>query len=89
MQLVPTCLQGRMIFIPHYRLKTLATGVADSDLRRDEVTAVGDEAIGQKLPERVAFGRAKDIIAQGAPAAVRSPRWIVEEGGEIGGTALE
>lgn len=52
-----------MIFVPHSSLEPLTAGVADSDVGKDEIVTVGDEAVGKEPPKWVAFGRAEDIVA--------------------------
>ena len=66
-----------MVCIPHGRFEPLPAGVADGDVGKGVVVPVGDEAVCQKLPEGVAWGRTQDVIAQSTATAVCRPGWVV------------
>jgi hypothetical protein len=52
-----------MVLVPHCGLEPLAAGVADGDIGKDEVTTIGNQAVGQEPPEVVVLRGAEDVVA--------------------------
>jgi hypothetical protein len=78
-----------MVFVPCGCLKPLTTSVANSGIGEEVIVVVGDQRIGKQHPERMLWGRAENVIAQGATTPIRNPRRVVKKGFEVVKTALE